>query len=94
MKISSNNLDVSPVAATRDVDASVKTSGAPEARVSKDAVALSANAAGLSSVSLKGESRGASEARMKELTDAVSSGSYKIDHQALAERILDADGGT
>ena len=91
MKIGNNTLDVSPVAATREADAPAK-SGAASKSAGKDAVALSARASGLASVSLKGEARGVSEARMKELADALKSGSYKVDHDALAGRMIAADG--
>jgi anti-sigma28 factor (negative regulator of flagellin synthesis) len=92
MKIGSNKLDVSPVAATREADAPATASNASRAAAGKDAVALSAHAAGLASISLKGGVHGASEARMKELADALKSGAYRVDHDALASRMIDVDG--
>jgi anti-sigma28 factor (negative regulator of flagellin synthesis) len=92
MKIGSNTHDVSPVAATREADAPAKSSAASRAPASKDAVALSAHAAGLATVSLKGDASGASPARMKELADALKSGTYSVDHDALANRMIDMDG--
>ncbi len=93
MKINGNGLEVAPVSKTREVEGPQK-SAALEKTVSKDDVALSSDASGLSNVSLGEAPRGAGNARMKQLADALASGTYKVDRQKLAAKIIGEESGS